>query len=134
MALLLLSTGSCLAQREAQSSAHRIDGMVRARAAAGDFNGTVLVARRGRIVYQHGFGNANLEWNIHNDLQTKFEIGSMTKQFTAMLILPLVNDGKIRLDGHIADHVAYYRHDSGLRLADHSTSEWPILRGNPPRT
>ena len=43
----------------------------------------VLVARQGRILYEHGFGLANLHWNILNDAQTEFEIGSMTKQSTA---------------------------------------------------
>jgi len=73
---------------------------MQAHAAAGDFSGAALVARNGRILYQHAFGYANLEWKIPNDLQTKFEIGSMTKQFTALLILQFVNEGKIKLDGH----------------------------------
>lgn len=93
-----------------------IDHIMLARVAAGDFNGVVLVARQGQIIFQHGFGHANLEWNIPNDLQTKFEIGSMTKQFTAMLILQLVNEGKIRLEGHISDYLPYYRHDTGNQV------------------
>jgi CubicO group peptidase (beta-lactamase class C family) len=87
-----------------------------AHAAAGDFNGTVLVARQGHILYEQGFGFANLEWSIPNDLRTKFEIGSMTKQFTALLILQFVNEGKIRLDGHLADYLPYYRKDTGSRV------------------
>lgn len=89
---------------------------MQARYAAGDFNGSVLVARQAMIIYERAFGLANREWNIANDLQTKFEIGSMTKQFTAMLILQLVNDGKIRLDGHLSDYLPYYRQDSGKRI------------------
>ena len=68
-----------------------IDQIMQARSAAGDFNGTVLVARQGHILYERAFGLANLEWQIPSDLQTKFEIGSMTKQFTALLILQFVN-------------------------------------------
>ena len=81
----------------------QISEVMRSHAAAEDFSGSVLVARDGRILYRHAFGYANLEWKIHNDLQTKFEIGSMTKQFTALLVLQLVNDGKINLDGHLSD-------------------------------
>jgi CubicO group peptidase (beta-lactamase class C family) len=55
--------------------------------------GSVLVARDGRILYQRAFGYANLEWKIPNDSQTKFEIGSMTKQFTALLVLQSVHLG-----------------------------------------
>jgi len=83
---------------EESTAPARIDQIMQARYAAGDFNGTVLVARKGKVIYERGFGLANREWNIANDLQTKFEIGSMTKQFTVMLVLQLVNEGKIRLD------------------------------------
>ena len=93
-----------------------IDQVMQTHAAAGDFNGAALVARQGQILYEKGFGSANLEWSIPNDVRTKFEIGSMTKQFTALLILQLVNEGKIRLDGHLADYLPYYRKDTGNRI------------------
>jgi CubicO group peptidase (beta-lactamase class C family) len=89
-------------QETLQAAASRIDQVMQAHAAA-DFSGAVLVARGGRVLYQHAFGYANLEWKIPNDLQTKFEIGSMTKQFTALLVLQFVNQGKIKLDGHLSD-------------------------------
>jgi CubicO group peptidase (beta-lactamase class C family) len=94
----------------------RIDQILQARYAAGDFNGTVLVARQGKVIYGRGFGLANREWNLPNGLQTKFEIGSMTKQFTAMLILQFVNDGKVRLDGSLSEYLPYYRPDTGKRI------------------
>jgi CubicO group peptidase (beta-lactamase class C family) len=59
---------------------------------------------------------ANLEWQIPNDLQTKFEIGSMTKQFTAVLVLQFVNEGRIQLEGRISDYLPYYRKDTGSRV------------------
>jgi len=93
-----------------------IGKIMQARSVTGDFNGTVLVAREGHILYEHGFGLANLEWNIPNDGRTKFEIGSMTKQFTALLILQLVNEGKIRLEGHLSDYLPYYRKETGNRV------------------
>ena len=96
--------------------AARLHELLEARYAAGDFNGTALVARQGKIMYEGGFGLANREWKIPNDLETKFEIGSMTKQFTAMLILQLVSQGKIRLDGHVSDYLPYYRQDTGNRI------------------
>ena len=89
---------------------------MRSHAAAEDFSGSALVARDGRILYQHAFGYANLEWKIPNDLQTKFEIGSMTKQFTALLVLQFVNEGRIKLDGHVSDYLPYFRKDTGNRV------------------
>lgn len=96
--------------------ASRIDQIMQSRHASGDFNGTVLVARQGKVIYEHAFGVANREWNIANDLETKFEIGSMTKQFTAMLVLQFVNEGKLRLDGLVSTYLPYYRQDTGQRI------------------
>jgi CubicO group peptidase (beta-lactamase class C family) len=106
-----------IAQRDASEAASSaIDEILKSHAVAGEFNGTALVARDGLILYQRAFGFANREWNIPNDLTTKFEIGSMTKQFTAALILQYVNEGKINLDAHITDYLPYYRKDTGSRV------------------
>ena len=112
----IIATLASPQQRASTTMTDRIDEVMRSYAAAEDFSGSVLVARGGRIVYQHAFGYANLEWKIPNDLQTKFEIGSMTKQFTALLVLQFVNEGRIKLDGHVADYLPYYRKDTGNRI------------------
>ena len=57
----------------------------------------VLVAREGKIVFQGGFGFADLEKKIPVTPETKFRIGSVTKQFTAAAILRLADDGKLAL-------------------------------------
>ena len=112
LALLAIALASAQ-QPNPGLAASQIDKIMQARHAAGDFTGAVLVARSGRILYERAFGFANVEWQIPNDLNTKFEIGSMTKQFTAMLVLQLVNDGKLRLDGRVSDYLPYYRQDTG---------------------
>jgi CubicO group peptidase (beta-lactamase class C family) len=115
--VVLMAPMLASAQQDQQSSAaSQIDHVMQSHAAARDFSGSVLVAREGRILYEHAFGYANLEWKIPNDLQTKFEIGSMTKQFTALLVLQYVNEGKIKLDGHLGDYLPYYRKDTGSRI------------------
>jgi CubicO group peptidase (beta-lactamase class C family) len=55
-------------QRTQGAVALQIDDIMKSHAAAGDFSGSTLVARDGRILYQHAFGYANLEWKIPNDL------------------------------------------------------------------
>src|SRR5688500_19318035 len=62
------------------------------------FNGAVLVAENGKVVYRGAFGMANIEWGIPNTPDTKFRLGSITKQFTEMLTLKLVEQGKIKID------------------------------------
>jgi CubicO group peptidase (beta-lactamase class C family) len=83
------------------------------------FNGTALVAENGKVVYKGAFGSANMEWNIPNTPDTKFRLGSITKQFTATVILQLVEQGKIKLDAKLTDYLPDYRKDTGDNRADH---------------
>ncbi len=102
---------------------------------AGRFGGMVLVAEDGKIVYEKGFGFANAEWNIPNSPQARYRIGSITKQFTSMLVMQLVNEGKLRLDGTISDYLPYYRKDTGSKVTIHHllthTSGIPSYTDNP---
>ncbi|HXX13824.1 MAG TPA: serine hydrolase domain-containing protein [Candidatus Eremiobacteraceae bacterium] len=116
VAILIASTLASAPRQAPSTLALQMNEIMQARAAAGDFSGSLLVARDARILYQHAFGYANLEWKIPNDLQTKFEIGSMTKQFTALLVLQFVNEGRIKLDGRLSDYLPYYRKDTGSRV------------------
>src|ERR1051325_10460922 len=84
------------------------------------FNGTALVAENGRVVYKGGFGMANMEWGIPNTPDTKFRLGSITKQFTATLIMQLVEQGKIKLDGKLSDYLPDYRKDIGEKVTIHN--------------
>ena len=83
------------------------------------FNGAALVAENGKVVYKGGFGMANMEWNIPNTPDTKFRLGSITKQFTATVILQLVEQGKIKLDGKLSDYLPDYRKDVGEKVTIH---------------
>jgi CubicO group peptidase (beta-lactamase class C family) len=83
------------------------------------FNGAALVAEGGEVILQKGYGWANMEWEIPNTPDTKFRLGSVTKQFTAMLVMQLVEAGLIDLDGTISDYLPYYREDTGQRITIH---------------
>lgn len=85
----------------------------------GQFNGTILVAENGKVIFKKGYGYANMDWDIPNMPDTKFRIGSITKQFTSMLIMQLVEDGKIKLDGKLTDYIPEYRHDTGDNVTIH---------------
>src|SRR5258705_10169523 len=58
---------------------------------------TALVARNGQVIYKKGFGMANLELNVPMKADYVFRIGSITKQFTAIAILQLMEQGKLNL-------------------------------------
>jgi CubicO group peptidase (beta-lactamase class C family) len=69
------------------------------------FQGTVLVAQDGQPVFRKAYGWANADWRIPNGPDTKYRIGSMTKQFTAALVMQLVEQNRLSLDDSI---VKYY--------------------------
>ena len=83
------------------------------------FHGSALVATNGKVIYKGAFGMANIEWNIPNTPDTKFRLGSITKQFTAMLTLQLVEQGKLKLDGKVSEYLPDYRKDVGDKVTIH---------------
>lgn len=70
-----------------------------------NFNGVVLVAQHGRVVYRAAHGLANREWQVPSTADGVFRIGSLTKPITAMLVLQLVQEGKIELDGTLGGYL-----------------------------
>lgn len=69
-----------------------------------DFSGVVVVLRDGRPVFRKAFGLANRELSVPNTSTTKFRIASITKPFTAMAVLQLVDAGKISLDDPVSKY------------------------------
>jgi CubicO group peptidase (beta-lactamase class C family) len=90
------------------SKASKIDSLMNAYFKNGQFSGVVLISEKGQIIYQKAFGIADREWKNPMTIETKFKIGSISKPFTALLILQLVQEGKIKLDGTIADYIPDY--------------------------
>src|SRR5436190_827268 len=104
----------------AQDKARQIDELVSVYNKYGQFNGSALVAEHGNVILKKGYGLANMEWNIPNEPDTKFRLGSITKQFTATLILQLAEQGKLKLDGKVSDYLDSYRKDTGGKVTIHN--------------
>jgi CubicO group peptidase (beta-lactamase class C family) len=119
----------------AQDKAAKIDELMKVYNSYRQFNGAVLVAENGKVIFKKGYGMANMEWNIPVEPDTKFRLGSITKQFTSMLILQLVQEGKIKLEGKLTDYLPDYRKDTGDRVTIHQllnhTSGIPSYTGLP---
>lgn len=98
----------------------RIDELMALYHDLGQFSGTVLVAERGGVVYQRGFGHANKEWDVPNGSDTKFLLASITKTFTAALVMQLVEEGELSLLGTVSDYLPWYRPDTGNRITVHA--------------
>ena len=67
----------------------RLEEVAKSYTTGNAFMGTVLVAEGDHILLDQGYGMADLEWNIPNSPEAKFRLGSLTKQFTATLVLLL---------------------------------------------
>jgi CubicO group peptidase (beta-lactamase class C family) len=96
--------------------ASRLDSVVRAFEARGEFSGAVLVARDGRVVYEGAVGEADRELHVRNSDHTRFRIASTTKQFTAALVLRLVEAGRLRLDAPVVTYLPQYPRPQGARV------------------
>jgi CubicO group peptidase (beta-lactamase class C family) len=104
IAIAILLVGACLAQ----NNSSRMEQVVQSYVADKQFMGTVMVAQDGKVIFSKGYGFANLEWDVPNSPNTKFRLGSITKQFTAACILLLEERGKLKID----DPVKVYMPDA----------------------
>lgn len=89
----------------AQDTTVKFDEYLSALAKQDRFMGSVLVARDGKVVFSKGYGMANLEFDIPNTPNTKFRLGSVTKQFTAASILLLQEHGKLSVQDPVCKFV-----------------------------
>src|SRR5437868_12362351 len=96
---------SWVSTASAQDTAAKLDEYVRALVNLGQFSGAVLVAREGKPILSRGYGLANAEWQVANEPTTKFRIGSIAKQFTAMAIMMLQERGKLNVSDPICKYV-----------------------------
>lgn len=79
--------------------------------------GVFMVAQKGKILYQKAFGKANLELNADLNTDNVFELGSMTKQFTAVAVLILEEQGKLNVNDPVAKYIPDY--PSGDKITIH---------------
>ena len=85
--------------------AQRAGEYLDAQARVNGFSGAVLVARDGVPVVSRAWGWANAEWEIPNTPETKFRLGSITKQFTAAVVLRLEQRQALKLDDPVCRHL-----------------------------
>ena len=117
VAIVLLGVPQLFAQQAPpDTKANRIDQLVSTYEKYGYFNGSILVAEHGNIIYRRGIGDADISIHTPNTPQTKFDIASITKQFTAALVLLQAADGKLHLDSTVSEILPWYRKDTGSRM------------------
>ncbi len=80
------------------------------------FNGAVLVAQYGKIIYKKGFGYSNYFTKSNINTHTHFQLASVSKQFTAVAIMQLKEKGLLNYDDPIYKHIPGFPYDSSLTI------------------
>ncbi|HEX8060280.1 MAG TPA: serine hydrolase domain-containing protein, partial [Cyclobacteriaceae bacterium] len=102
--ILLALLASCTKKEETLSSkiTPKIDSLF---AAEKDFSGVVLVADNGKAIYHKAFGYRNFDTKDVMDTTSIFELASVSKQFTAMIIMMLNEEGKLNYEDPLEKYV-----------------------------
>ena len=85
-----------------------LDVYVKKLVAADAFSGTVLVAKNGSPIFTGAYGLASIAYRAPNRLDTKFNLGSMNKMFTAVAVAQLAEQGKLAFTDTIGKHLTDY--------------------------
>jgi CubicO group peptidase (beta-lactamase class C family) len=139
LTLLLAACGTATPSTSpspSQTMISHVDHLLTTEVQDANFSGSVLIARGGKVLFSKGYSLADWQQHLPNTPHTKFHVASLTKQFTAMAILLLQEQGKL----HVQDHACTYVLDCPLawqpitihQLLTH-TSGIPTLI-NPPTT
>jgi CubicO group peptidase (beta-lactamase class C family) len=92
----------------AQTMPQEIDELLKAYTNQGSFNGAALVAQKGTVLLEKGYGYKNASANTFNDSNTIFQIASLTKQFTAAIILQLQEQHKLSVQDKLSKYIPDY--------------------------
>ena len=101
----LSPTATPVATLTASQLKEKIDDLATSILSIGLFSGAFLVAKDGEVITSGGYGMADIEKNIPNTSQTKFRIGAITQQFTAMAILMLQEKGELSVKDPICIYI-----------------------------
>ena|SRR3989441_135057 len=104
VAVLTLALGKCDNLRAAGTQSETIRAMLSTLNENGQFNGSILVARNGQVIYRDAFGTGAGSFT-RNQPETPSNLASVSKQFTAMAVMMLVERGRIGYDDSIAKHL-----------------------------
>jgi CubicO group peptidase (beta-lactamase class C family) len=120
LALALLAVTGCgqigLGATPQPTQQQEMEAFVQAHLATGNFMGAVLVARGDEVLFQGGYGKADLELDVPNTPESVFRLGSLTKQFTAAAILQLQEQGLLEINDTVDRYLPGYPHGDEITI------------------
>ncbi len=69
------------------------------------YSGIVFIKHKEEVLFSYAYGYANRTWTVKNTIDTKFRVGSLSKIFTAVAVLKLAEDNRIKLENRIHDYL-----------------------------
>lgn len=99
-----------------QSDAYRIDSLVNQYVTSYKFSGTILVAKKGKVLLKKGYGYQNAEQKKQNTEETIYNIASLTKPFTAQLILKLQEKGQLSIKDTLGKYYPGYPNGNKITI------------------
>jgi CubicO group peptidase (beta-lactamase class C family) len=89
-----------------------IEAYLKKMVATNQFSGAVLIAKNGKPIFEQAYGLASKAFNVRNRIDTKFNLASMNKMFTAVAIAQLAEQGKLTYDAPIVKYLPDYPNKS----------------------
>lgn len=99
------------------------------------FSGSVLIARGGSVIFSKSYGMANPDYGITNTTETKFLVGSVTKQFTAMAVMQLYEKGLLNISDKLSKYIPDFSRGGDItlwNLLTHTSGILDYLNDDPP--
>ncbi len=115
--VLLAGAAGAWASTPRDEARERVSAVLDAYAKDGVFSGVALVADAEGVLLEKGYGLADREWGIANAPEARYRIGSISKQFTAILVLSFAAEGRLDLDAPLNTVLPWYRADTGARVS-----------------
>jgi CubicO group peptidase (beta-lactamase class C family) len=115
----------------AQQFENKIDSLIEKAVQLNRFNGSVLVAKNGRIIYEKAFGYQDVSKTILNTSNTIYQIGSTTKEFTAAVVLKLAEQHKLSIEDKLSKYFPDFKRGDEItikHLLTHTSGIYEILR------
>jgi D-alanyl-D-alanine carboxypeptidase len=94
----------------------KVDAFIDSFTVKNNFNGAILIKQKSKIIFEKSFGFANLSFKVPNTIDTKYKIASITKAFTSVLILQLVEKGIVDLEKPIVSYLPEYKGEGGKKV------------------
>ncbi|MEP6682162.1 MAG: serine hydrolase domain-containing protein [Parafilimonas sp.] len=116
--IILLTAGFLTAHAQADSMSQKLNEYLTSANKFDKFNGNALIVQHGKILLQKSYGYKNFAAQVLNDSNTIFQIGSITKQFTATVILKLQEEGKLSVNDKLSKYFPDFKHADEITIED----------------